>query len=121
MLSVKEASKLTGISEQNIRYYEKQKLISPKRNSGNAYRQYSEEDIRNLKLIRLFRKLDMPVVEIRKLFDGEISLEEALLMQTKHLEDERKKLDAALKFCSLIHESSIADMDVDVYLKKMDE
>lgn len=121
MLSVKEASKLTGISEQNIRYYEKQKLISPTRNSGNAYRQYSEEDIRKLKLILLFRKLDMPVVEIRKLFDGEISLEEALLMQTKHLEDERKKLDAALKFCSLIHESSIADMDVDVYLKKMDE
>ena len=46
MRTIKEAEKLTGITSQNIRYYERQKLLSPQRNNENAYREYSEEDIK---------------------------------------------------------------------------
>lgn len=121
MISVKEAAKLTGITEQNIRYYEKQKLLSPERNAVNSYRRYSDEDIRRLKMIRLFRKLDMPISEIRDLLNEKISLEEAMLLQRRRLEAEKEKLIDALKFCSSIHEASISEMDVDTYLEKMEE
>ena len=50
MKSIKEAEQITGITTQNIRYYEKQKLLTPKRNRGNSYREYSDEDINRLKM-----------------------------------------------------------------------
>ena len=89
MKTIKEAAGITGITEQNIRYYERQKLLRPERNRENAYREYSEADIRRLKLISLFRRLDMPIAEIRKLFEGEISLEEAVDLQISRLESEK--------------------------------
>ena len=102
MRTIKEAEKLTGITSQNIRYYERQKLLSPQRNNENAYREYSEEDIKRLKLIRLFRSLDMPIGDIRRLFDGEVTLEDTIQLQMRRLQTEREKLAAALEFCGLI-------------------
>ena len=64
MVTIKEAEMQTGITKQNIRYYEKIGLLQPLREQENKYRNYSEEDIRRLKLIFLFRKLDMPLEEI---------------------------------------------------------
>ena len=78
MKNIKEAEALTGISRQNIRYYEKMGLLNPKRDAGNGYRKYDEEDIERLKAILLFRKLDMPLEEIHKLLDCEIDLQQAL-------------------------------------------
>ena len=63
MLNIKEVEKLTNITKQNIRYYERQGLIFPKRNPENDYREYSEQDIRQLKIIKILRKLDMPIEE----------------------------------------------------------
>ena len=45
MLNIKEVEKLTNITKQNIRYYERQGLIFPKRNPENDYREYSEREI----------------------------------------------------------------------------
>ena len=64
-MNVKEAEKVSGISGQNIRYYEKEGLITPKRNPVNSYRDYDEENIRSLKIIRMLRMLDMPIEQIR--------------------------------------------------------
>ena len=102
MKSIKEAEQITGITTQNIRYYEKQKLLTPKRNHGNSYREYSDEDINRLKMIRLFRSLDMPIGDIRRLFDGDVSLEDTIRLQMRRLESEREKLAAALDFCGTI-------------------
>lgn len=121
MRNIKDAERMTGISRQNIRYYERQGLLSPARNRENAYRQYTQEDIVRLKQIKLFRKLDMPVGDIRRLFKGEISLEEAVEKQICRLESEKEKLTAALDFCASIRESQLADMDVDDYLEQMEE
>ena len=121
MKSVKEAAGITGITEQNIRYYERQKLLFPERNRENDYREYSEEDIRRLKFICLFRRLDMPIADIRKLFDGETTLSEAMDALERRLESEKERLDAALVFCRSIREPSLESMDVDAYLQDMDE
>ena len=51
MVTIKEAEMQTGITKQNIRYYEKIGLLQPSREQENKYRNYSEEDIRRLKLI----------------------------------------------------------------------
>ena len=121
MKNIKEAEQLTGISSQNIRYYEKQGLICPARNEDNSYRKYSDNDIERLKLIRLFRKLGMPIEELRRLLNGEIDLRSAVEMQEKRLESQRNELNNALDFCKKIHEAQLADFGVDRYLQQMEE
>ena len=121
MKNIKEAEQLTGISSQNIRYYEKQGLICPARNEDNSYREYSDNDIERLKLIRLFRKLGMPIEELRRLLNGEVDLRSAVEMQEKRLESQRNELNNALDFCKKIHEAQLADFGVDRYLQQMAE
>ena len=120
-MGIKEAEEATGISRQNIRFYERQGLLYPARNKNNSYREYTEEDILRLKEIRLLRKLGMPVEEIRRLLDGETQLQPALAEQERRLEAEAEKLKACCRFCRKIHESSLKEMDVDQYLSQMEE
>ena len=39
-MNIKEVEKVTGISSQNIRFYEKSGLVHPDRNEENGYREY---------------------------------------------------------------------------------
>lgn len=121
MKSIKEAEALTGISRQNIRYYEKMGLLNPKRDAGNGYRKYDEEDIERLKAILLFRKLDMPLEEIHKLLDHEINLQQALDTQKVYLQQEKQKLEAALAFCDTIQEQDLAELDINRCLQEIEE
>ena len=69
-MNIKEAESLTGITKQNIRFYEKKGLLTPQRNE-NKYREYSNEDIERLLQIKMLRKLDVPIEHIQRIFDGE--------------------------------------------------
>ena len=51
-MNIKNASILTGVSDQMIRYYEKLGLINPKRNKNNNYRDYQQADINNIVMIK---------------------------------------------------------------------
>lgn len=119
-MKIKEVEIITGITKQNIRYYERQGLLNPERNRENDYREYSEEDVRNLKIIKLFRKLDMPIDEIRKLLHNEIELQNALDRQKEHLEREKERLSDALNFCGKIKEREIVSLNADRYLNEME-
>ena len=121
MLSIKEVEQLTGITKQNIRYYERQRLISPNRTPENDYREYSDKDIKQLKVIKVLRKLDMPIEEIRKLLNHDITLSDAMEFQKERLTQERDRLSDALDFCNRINESELEQFDADSYLIKMEE
>lgn len=120
-MKIKEVESITGITKQNIRYYEQQGLLKPMRNEENAYRTYSEEDIRTLKIIKLFRKLDMPIEEIRKLLSSEVALQEAVNRQKERLQSEQERLEDAWKFCKKIEEQEIGLLDVDKYLVELED
>ena len=120
-MGIKEAEEATGVSRQNIRFYEKQGLIYPARNRKNSYREYSDEDILRLKQIRLFRKLGMPIEEIRRLLDGEADLKQALQEQERRLAAEEENLKASRQFIKKMHAASLKEMDVDYCLRAMEE
>jgi len=65
-MTVKEVSDKIGLPISTILYYEKRKLINPKR-SANNYRIYSENEIRNLKIIYLLREFNFSVNEIKQI------------------------------------------------------
>ncbi len=74
-MNIQELENRTGITKQNIRFYEKKGLLSPKRNESNNYREYTKEDEKTLKDIRMLRKLDVSIEDIRMILEGQISLD----------------------------------------------
>ena len=89
-MNIQELEKRTGITKQNIRFYEKKGLLHPKRNDSNNYREYTEEDEKTLKTIRMLRKLDVSIEEIREILEGRISLEEQMKRHLEQLEERQK-------------------------------
>ena len=62
-----EAARRSGVSSTNMRYYEKERLLSPGGREENSYRLYSEADVHRLRFIRLCRAMDMSLDEVRTL------------------------------------------------------
>lgn len=62
-----EAARQSGVSPANIRFYEKENLLSPHGRSDNSYRLYSDGDVHQLRFIRLCRAMDMSLAEVRTL------------------------------------------------------
>ena len=77
-MKIGEAANITGLTAGNIRFYEKEHLISPQKSDSNGYRDYSEAEVERLKKIKLLRMIGVPVREIRECLDTDGSLESAL-------------------------------------------
>ena len=121
-MNIKQAEIVSGISKRNIRFYEKEGLICPNRNKDNDYRQYSEEDIERLKLIRMLRMVDMPLEQIKDVVNGEITLEAATANQKKVLKEREKELEIAIDFCEELEKrAKKGSLNVDDILKKMEQ
>ena len=119
-MNIKQAEELSGVSRQNIRFYEREGLLYPHRNPENDYREYTQEHILALKHIRMMRMLDMPLDRIRLVLQGKLSLSEAAREQELQLKKKQEKLNAAIRFCGEIKEiSALEEMDVDMVLSKM--
>jgi len=65
LLSIGEMSKLTGISIQALRYYERKNIIKPVYiNPDSGYRYYSPNQIYFIQLISNCVNLDIPLKEL---------------------------------------------------------
>ncbi len=62
-----QAAKMSGVNAANIRFYEKEMLISRHGMGVGSYRMYSDEDVHQLRFIRQLRSLDMTLAEVRTL------------------------------------------------------
>lgn len=120
-MTIHEVEQCTGLPKQTIRYYEKEGLLHPTRTVGNAYRDFSDEDVRTLKLIKLFRKLDFPLATIRQMLNGEAALQPALEEQIKTLQAAADKLESCIEFCQELRgEQEITELDPDRCLAEME-
>ena len=122
-MNIKQAAEQSGVSGPNIRFYEKEGLMTPARNRGNAYRDYTAGDIRTLKLIRMLRMLDMPLPVIQRVLNGEQPLTEALRAQQTVLEQQAAQLAGSIRFCAELTQQApqVDQLDVDDCLKRMQD
>lgn len=87
-MTIKELEQRTGMPRANIRYYEEEGLLSPRR-LDNGYRDYAEEDVRTLEKIKLLRSLQLDIGTIRLLQQGKLTLKQAMFNQlTRQVERE---------------------------------
>lgn len=111
-----------GVTQKNIRFYEEAGLLQPRRNAGNGYREYSEADVERLQRIKLLRKLDVPLAEIRTLLDGQLTLAEGMQRHAIALESRQKSLAGALEFCKALGEAgTLASIDAAALLQALEQ
>ena len=121
-MKIKQVEELVDITRKNIRFYEEQELLSVGR-SENGYREYSMEDVKRLKQIRLLRRLSVPLDDIRHLFSGKYSLEDVLERQQVQLEFQKESIRRTQLYCRQLLERKIRleTLDVDGCLEQMDK
>lgn len=114
-MTIKEAEAELGITRANIRFYEKEGLIFPKRNPINDYRDYSAEDIDILKRVLYLRSLDISVETIRQLKENKQDMKAVLEKQTEEFERQKKRTEEARISCEkLLEEEEIGFYDFKV-------
>ncbi|MCM1297873.1 MAG: MerR family transcriptional regulator [Muribaculaceae bacterium] len=105
-MTIKELENRTGMTRANIRFYEGEGLLTPRR-LDNGYRDYSEEDAETLKKIKLLRQLQLDIDTIRKVQGGALTLEQALFVQTTKLEGDKAVIERAAEVCRELQQTSV--------------
>lgn len=108
-MTIKDVEERTGLSRSNIRFYEKEKLIEPSRNESNGYRDYSENDVENIKKIAYLRTLGISIEDIRSIISEKVTLQEMLEKQKEVLKNQITDLNKAKLMCEkILDEESIS-------------
>ena len=100
MMTVKEVSKLTGVSVRTLQYYDKIDLLQPTDYTDSGYRLYDDTALEKLQQILLFRELEFPLKEIKAIienanFDQSKALEQQIELLTLKMEHLQNLIDLA--------------------------
>ena len=122
-MKIYQVEELVGITKKNIRFYEDQKLLCPKRNPQNDYREYSLEDVRQLEKIKLLRKLSVPIEEIRLIETGKLSLTQSMNRQIERIEKEEQSAQVMKELCARLRDETadLKTLKASFYLLEMDK
>lgn len=121
-MTIKDVEARTGLERANIRFYEKEGLLSPAR-AENGYWDYSEEDVQALLRIKLLRQVRLTLEEIKALQSGTLMLTDALQAQIEALEREREAAEGAQRLCRRMAEdrAEFRTLDAEKYLRDLPE
>ena len=88
MYTIQDVSKKTGLTAHTLRYYEKEGLITGVERSQGGIRQYTDEDLERLGLIRCLKNTGMSIQEIARFVqlthEGDHTLEERVELLREH-------------------------------------
>ncbi|GAA0077269.1 MerR family transcriptional regulator [Clostridium sp. CTA-5] len=89
--SIGEISKLSNLSVQTLRHYDKLGLLKPSLVKENGYRYYSLEQFYKLDFIIFYRKLGLSLLEIKKIMLNKITIEGTMeLLQNQEYEIDKQ-------------------------------
>lgn len=122
-MKINEVEARVGITKKNIRFYEKEGLLCPRRNSENGYREYGPEEVECLMRIKLMRKLGLPLEEIRRMQAGACTVGDAMRRHLVTLERERQNLEQAIALCAGLQniQKPLDELDAGQVLERMEE
>lgn len=67
MFTVKQLSKMAGVTPRTLHHYDDIGLLKPSRVGDNGYRYYGEEALLKLQQIMFYREMDFPLDDIKKI------------------------------------------------------
>jgi DNA-binding transcriptional MerR regulator len=114
MFTVKQLSKLAGVTPRTLRYYDHIGLLKPSRVGTNGYRYYGQEVLLKLQQILFYRELELPLERIHSIvnqsgFDPLVALENHKL----ELKRRRDRLERLIKAVddTILHLKGKKEMD----------
>lgn len=118
MKTVKEISRLTGISVRTLHYYDEIDLLKPTGTTDAGYRLYDDTALERLHRILLFRELQFPLKEIKKILsDPDFDAGTALKEQIKMLEMQKNRLNEIICSARELLIKGSENMDFSVFDK----
>lgn len=117
LMQIKEVEKRTGLTAKAIRLYEDEQLIKVNR-SDNFYREYNEETVKQLFEIKLYRKLDVKISDLKRWKNKEVNIEDLLLECLDGYEKKEERINNKKDICERLLDSikSGDEVDPDSYL-----
>lgn len=96
MLTVAEIAKCCGVSAHTVRYYVREKLITPATQTENNYRLFNPQDVIQLRFIRMAKMLGFTLNEIRQILEhaqlGESPCADVREIIQKHIIENEQKI-----------------------------
>ena len=118
MFTVNEVSKIAGISVRTLQYYDKIGLLPPSGFTDSGYRLYDENSLERLQTILLFRELEFPLKEIKKIIENpNFDREKALSEQIKLLKIRRKQIDSLISLAEKLKNKEEKTLDFSAFDK----
>jgi DNA-binding transcriptional MerR regulator len=103
-MNIKKFSKITGLTDHTLRYYEKIGLLKNIKRNSIGYRDYSEKDILWVEFLERLKNTGMPIKDMIKFaelrYKGERTIKERLKLLENHkilIQNNIKKLSNNLK------------------------
>ena len=123
MMTVNEVSKLTGVSIRTLQYYDTIGLLKPIEYTESGYRLYDDTSLERLQQILLFKELEFPLKEIKKIIDApNFDRNKALEQQIELLTMKKEHLENLISFARGIKGIGVKYMDFKVFdTTKIDE
>lgn len=102
--SIGEVTKVTGVSIDRLRNYDKINLLKPEYvDSKTGYRYYTGNQFRKLRFIKYLRKINVPLNEIKSILNKETDSKDFILF----LEEKIKQIENEINNLNLIKEDII--------------
>lgn len=118
MRTVKEVSKITGVSVRTLHYYDAIGLLKPTKVTESGYRMYDDTALSRLQNILLFRELQFSLKEIKVILDSSnFDTSEAIAQQIGLLELQYKHIGELIAFAREIQNKGVTAMNFDVFDK----
>ncbi len=118
MRTVKEVSKLTGVSVRTLHHYDEIGLLKPTKLTKAGYRMYDDNALSRLQTILLFRELQFPLKKIKVILDNpNFDQSEVISKQIELLELQYKHIGELINFAREIQNKGVNIMNFDVFDK----
>ena len=112
MWTVKQVSRITGVSVRTLHHYDAIGLLKPAKVTDAGYRLYDDTALRRLQNILLFRELQFPLKEIKAILDSpDFDPTAALEQQIRLLEMQRRHIDDLISFARALQQKGVNMMD----------
>lgn len=123
MRTVKEVSQITGVSVRTLHHYDAIGLLKPTAVTEAGYRLYDDEALERLQQILLFREVEFPLKEIKRILDSSnFDRSQALEQQIALLTLKKEHLENLIDFARGIKMIGVKRMDFTVFnMSKIDE
>jgi len=101
-MQIGELAQQAGVTVQTVRFYERRKLLPEPIRKQSGYRQYGENEVKQLRFIRQAKSLGFSLDEIREIIRsrgrGECPCTDVIAMAERHLHEVSEQIERLEKF-----------------------